>query len=62
MPGSIIVMIIKAVIVVTTCVSLCSCHFRNGKLDIVQYIVTKTNCDMDAKNVYGDTPLDLARR
>ena len=54
-------MVIKAVIVVTTCVSLCSCHFRLGKLDVIQYLVTKTNCDVNAEDIYGNTPLDLAQ-
>ena len=61
MPGSIIILVIKAVIVVITCMSLCS-YFRNGKLDVVQYMVTKTNCDINAKDIYGRTPLDLAQR
>ena len=55
-------MIIKAVIVVTTRVSLCSYHFRWGRLDVVKYMVTQTNCDINAKNKDGNTPLDLVRR
>ena len=65
MPKSIIIkfiVIIKAVIVVTTCMSVFSCHFRNGKLDVVEYLITKTNCDVNTKEKDGNTPLDLARR
>ena len=52
---------IKAAIVMITCMSLCSCHFRYGRLDVVQYMVTKTNCDVNAKNEDGGTPLDVAQ-
>ena len=44
-----------------TCVSLRSYHFRMGHLDIVQYMVTKTNCDVNAKNKAGETPLNIAQ-
>ena len=54
-------MVIKAVVVMTTCVSLCSCHFRYGRLDVVQYMVTKTNSDVNKKNKEGKIPLDLAQ-
>ena len=54
-------MVIIAVIVVPTCVSLCSYHFRWGKLDVVKYMVTKSKCDVNPEDEDGKTPLDLAR-
>ena len=43
------------------CMSLYSCHFRNGKLDIVKYIVKNSEANNDAKDKWDRTPLDLAR-
>ena len=37
-------------------------HFRQGRLDIVKYLVTKTNTDANLKTKDGEIPLDLARR
>ena len=36
-------------------------HFRRGKLDVVKYLVTKTDSDVNLKTKDGKTPLDLAR-
>ena len=36
-------------------------HFSEGKLDVVKYLVTKTNSDVNLKTKDGETPLDLAR-
>ena len=41
--------------------SLCSCHFRMGKLDIVKYLVNNTNANIGAKDRQGKTPLELAQ-
>ena len=35
--------------------------FREGRLDVVKYLVTKTNSDVNFKTNDGETPLDLAR-
>ena len=46
----------------TTCMFLGLYHFRWGELDVVKYMVTKTNSDVNVKTNDGETPLDLARR
>ena len=42
--------------------SLCSCHFREGKLEVVKYLVQNSKVNINAKTIYGDTPLDFARQ
>ena len=54
------IIVITAVTVMTTYLSLCSYHFRNGRLDVVKYMVTKTNSDVNLKTKNGRTPLELA--
>ena len=44
------------------CMSICSCHFRYGKLDVVKYLLENSDVDVNEKTFGGDTPLDLARR
>ena len=36
-------------------------HFRYGNLDVVKYLVTKTDSDVNLETKDGETPLDLAR-
>ena len=42
------------------CMSLCSCHFREGHLEVVKFLLTNTKADPNATNQYGETPLHLA--
>ena len=44
------------------CMSLCSCHFRSGILETVKYLVQNANVNINAKDLDGYTPLDLARQ
>ena len=42
------------------CMSLCSCHFRNGHLEIVRHLVASCGVDVNIKDDDGDTPLHKA--
>ena len=44
------------------CMSLCSCHFRNGHLEVVKFLLTNTTvaADVNAKDGHGRTPLHWA--
>ena len=46
------------------CMSLCSCHFRNGRLEVVKFLLTNTTvtADVNAKDGDGWTPLHHACR
>ena len=44
------------------CMSLCSCHFRYGHLEVVKFLVTNTNVDVNARDGDGLTPLHYACR
>ena len=41
---------------------LCLCHYRNGHLTVVQYLVEKYSADVNLKDSYGRTPLHDACR
>ena len=43
------------------CLSLCSCHLRYGRLEVVKYLVNETTADVNSKANNGMTPLDQAR-
>ena len=43
------------------CMSLCSRHFRNDKLEVVKYVVKDLNGSINAKDNIGYTPFDYAR-
>ena len=38
------------------------CHYRNGHLTVVQYLVEKYSADVNLKDSYGRTPLHDACR
>ena len=42
------------------CMSLCSCHFREGHLEVVKFLLTNIKADPNATNQYGKTPLHYA--
>ena len=42
------------------CMSLCSCHFREGHLEVVQFLMTNVRLDINSKDGYGRIPLHLA--
>ena len=42
------------------CMSLCSCHFREGHLEVVQFLMTNVRLDINSKDGYGITPLHYA--
>ena len=42
------------------CMSLCSCHFRNGHLEIVRHLVASCGADVNIKDDYEETPLHKA--
>ena len=46
------------------CMSLCSCHFRTGHLEVVKFLVTNINVDINARDRTRDglTPLHHACR
>ena len=49
------------------CVVYCKCLFffkycRNGRLDVVRYLVTKANCNPNVRNDDGETLLHWACR
>ena len=52
----------KIMMVDNPCMSLCSCHFREGHLEVVKYIVENSSADVNTKNDFGITPLDYARQ
>ena len=35
-------------------------HYRNGHLDVIQYLVKEANCDPTVKDEAGETPLHKA--
>ena len=48
---------VKVLTIDHPCMSLCSCHFREGHLEVVQFLV-KLDVNIDER--YGITPLHLA--
>ena len=50
----------QSLLILHACV-LCSCHLRQGYLEVVKYLLNETTADVNSKNNYGETPLDLAR-
>ena len=42
------------------CMSLCSCHFREGHLEIVRHLVSTCGANVNIKKNDGRTPLHLA--
>ena len=42
------------------CMSLCSCHFRKGHLEVVKFLLTNTKAGTNATDRYGETLLHLA--
>ena len=62
---AVIVILCRRDIILRICMTLffCSYHFsNNGHLNVVEYLVTKTNSDVNSKTKSGETPLDFARR
>ena len=52
---------VKVLTIDHPCMSLCSCHFREGHLEVVQFLVTNAKLDANVKGGdYGNTPLHLA--
>ena len=45
-----------------SCMSLCSCHFRNGHLEVVKFLLINTTvtADVNAKSNSNRTPLHYA--
>ena len=41
--------------------SVCSRHYREGKLEVVKYLVENSNIDINATDNLDKTPLDYAR-
>ena len=41
---------------------LCLCHYSNGYVTVVQYLVEKFSADVNLKDNYGRTPLHNACR
>ena len=42
------------------CMSLCSCHCRNGHLEVVKLLLMNSKPDVNSKDNSGWTPLHLA--
>ena len=45
------------------CMSLCSCHFREGHLEVVKFLLNNTKANVNVQDkYYQKTPLHLACR
>ena len=51
---------VKVLTIDHPCMSLCSCHFREGHLEVVQFLMKDAKLDVSIKTDYGSTPLYLA--
>ena len=51
---------VKVLTIDHPCMSLCSCHFREGHLEVVQFLMTNVRLDINSKDGYGITPLHYA--
>ena len=44
------------------CMSLCSCHCREGHLEVIKFLLTNSKPDVNSKDRDGWTPLHCACR
>ena len=51
---------VKVLTIDHPCMSLCSCHFREGHLEVVQFLMTNVRLDINSKDGYEITPLHYA--
>ena len=51
---------VKILTIDHSCMSLCSCHFRGGHLEVVQFLMKDAKLDVNVKTNAGYTPLHLA--
>ena len=49
-------------LIIHIAMSLCLCHYRNGHLTVVQYLVEKCSADVNLKDSIGHTPLHYTCR
>ena len=49
-------------LIIHVAMSLCLCHYRNGHLEVAEFLVNNNLSDVHCKDMDGETPLHRACR